>query len=414
MSASANYVVEENNAEGQIWTTAGVFVNNFSLTNFYKAPSGAGCYLTDPQIYFDNETQRWFSSILSVTCGALNNQSPNAASQIYLGVSQTNNPNGSWFEYVIPNPLTANLSDQPFLGLSSHVVVLSTNQFPDQALAVSAYTGAYFWVLNKTALERHGCIHPGGLLCSVTYQTYGPYPNMASIHPAHSYDEAAAEYMASAGAYTGAKNGTTTLSFFAVDGTPPHATVSMTNLTILRTTGPPPGVEPSRNNTVNTDDSRISTGVYQHGISWWGATDGCTLAGSSTPHACLRLIEVTTLHGYVVQRDFDYNTGHGQDDYYPGLTLDPKGDLAVTYAYSSATVYPSMAITARLVGSAGGLESPTTVAVGMDTEQGGRYGDFCDASPSYDNPQVAWLACEYILNYGTYTWNTHINALKFN
>jgi hypothetical protein len=128
-------------------------------------------------------------------------------------------------------------------------------------------------------------------------------------------------------------------------------------------------------------------------------------------------MEVTTSGGYTVAQDFDYSTSTAksvQDDYYPGITLTPTGNLAVTFAYSSQTTFPSMAITGRTPSDrANALEPPTTVAVGKDNEQGGRYGDFCDGSPSYSAASVAWLACEYILNYTNYVWNTHIESLAF-
>jgi hypothetical protein len=414
MSASANYVVGEVNTAGEIWTTTGQFVKFFTLTNFYQAPSGAGCYITDPQVYFDNATQRWFSSVLSVTCGTLNTQQPDVSSQIYLAVSETANPAGSWFEYVIPNPLPLNLSDQPFLGVGGHTVVISTNQFPYSALAINTYTGAYFFVLDKLALEQSNCGAPlpGGLGCSVNYQAYGPYSYLASIHPAHSYGAAATEFMASANAFSYGQGGTSTLNFFAVNGTPPTATVSMTNLTILPTYGPPAGTEPgSPTSTVNTDDSRITTGVYQNGATYWGANDGCTVAGESGVHDCLRIIEVTTTnYNYQVAQDFDFNTGSNQDDYYPGLTLTPAGDVGVTFAFSSPSQYPTMAISVEKSGGKG-FEPPTAVALGHDDEQGGRYGDYCDASPSYANPNVVWFGCEYILNFSNYIWNTHIESV---
>jgi hypothetical protein len=292
--------------------------------------------------------------------------------------------------------------------------VISTNQFPYQALAVNAYTGAYFWVLDKLALEQQpGCTNPGGLLCSVSYQTFGPYPNMASIHPAHSYGPAPTEYMASVYPLSHGETGVSTLSFFAVDGAPPTATVTRTDLAIRPMNGPPFGDQPGMPQSVETNDGRISTGVYQAGITWWGANDGCTVAGSSQLRSCIRLFEIGTASGtYSVVQDFDFNGGAAEDDYFPGITLDPAGDLAVTYAFSSATVYPSMAATLRLASqTTAGLQAPTVVAAGKDTERGGRYGDYCDASPSYANPHEVWLACEYILSYRNYAWNTHVQKL---
>ena len=59
----------------------------------------------------------------------------------------------------------------------------------------------------------------------------------------------------------------------------------------------------------------------------------------------------------------------------------------------------------------GWYQTPTMVAVGTDAEQGGRYGDFCDASPSYGNPSELWFACEYIINYNDYVWNTRVQQM---
>jgi len=413
MSASSQFVMEEVNTAGKIWTTSGQVVKFFTLTDFFTVPSGAGCFLTDPQVYFDNGTQRWFTSILSVTCGALNTQQPDVSSQIYLGVSQTSDPSGSWFEYVIPNPLPLNLADQPFLGVNDHVVVISTNQFLYSAFVVDGFTGAYFWVLDKLALEQVGCTNPAGLFCSVTFQTFGPFGNMASIHPAHSYGPSPTEYMAGVFPPSHGESGVDTLNFFAVDGTPPQATVSITNLTIRPMAGPPFGDQPGMPQSLETNDGRITTGVYQDDVTWWGANAGCTVPGGSSLRSCIRLIEVTTTSGtYAVAQDFDFSSGKDEDVYFPGITLDPAGDLTLTYAFSSLTTDPSMAVTLKLASQTKGvLEPPTVVVAGKDTEQGGRYGDYCDASPSYSDPREVWLACEYIANFNDFIWNTHVQQL---
>jgi hypothetical protein len=198
-----------------------------------------------------------------------------------------------------------------------------------------------------------------------------------------------------------------------VDGAPPTATVTRTDLAIRPMNGPPFGDQPGMPQSVETNDGRISTGVYQAGITWWGANDGCTVAGSSQLRSCIRLFEIGTASGtYSVVQDFDFNGGAAEDDYFPGITLDPAGDLGVTYAFSSATVYPSMAASLRLASqTTAGLQAPTVVAAGQDTERGGRYGDYCDASPSYANPHEVWLACEYILSYRNHVWNTHVQKL---
>jgi hypothetical protein len=209
------------------------------------------------------------------------------------------------------------------------------------------------------------------------------------------------------------ETGVSTLSFFAVNGAPPSATVTRTDLAIRPMNGPPLGDQPGMPQSLETNDARISTGVYQAGITWWGANDGCTVAGSSQLRSCIRLFEIRTGSGTTsIVQDFDFNGGTGEDDYFPGITLDAAGDLAVTYAFSSASAYPSMAVSLRLASQlTAGLQSPTVVAAGKDDEKGGRYGDFCDASPSYANGHQVWLACEYILSYSNYVWNTHVQKL---
>src|SRR5207244_2929081 len=91
-----------------------------------------------------------------------------------------------------------------------------------------------------------------------------------------------------------------------------------------------------------TNDGRMNDVFFQNGKIWSAFNDGCTPAGSSSPHSCIRLDQIDPTNNQVLQ-DFDIAVTGG-DFYYPALTSDASGNLIFTFGYTSADnkVYPSM------------------------------------------------------------------------
>lgn len=101
----------------------------------------------DPKCYFDPVTQRWFISQLDIDFTT-------NTSRIFLGVSLSSDPTGSYNIYSIDNTDLQNpgcpcLGDQPLLGANQDAVFLSTNEF---SINGPNFNGAVVYAVDKSAV----------------------------------------------------------------------------------------------------------------------------------------------------------------------------------------------------------------------------------------------------------------------
>jgi hypothetical protein len=101
----------------------------------------------DPKCYYDAATQRWFLTQLDIDF-------TNNTSRIFIAVSQTSDPTGSYNIYSIDNTDPGNpgcpcLGDQPLLGANQDAIFLSTNEF---SINNPNFNGAIVYAVDKSAL----------------------------------------------------------------------------------------------------------------------------------------------------------------------------------------------------------------------------------------------------------------------
>src|SRR5206468_1385762 len=87
--------------------------------------------------------------------------------------------------------------------------------------------------------------------------------------------------------------------------------------------------------------------------------------------------------------------------------------LDLIYGYSSASSYPSLAITAQSINdSPGTLQNPLIIKTGSASANDGRYGDYFGASVDPSSPTKVWLAGEYQSSYFLFPiWKTYITSM---
>lgn len=114
------------------------------LNTFFKAPSSA--FLSDPKIYYDKSTNRFFASILVIgqRVGTL------------VAVTQTGDPSGDWNIYFVSGvaselPGCPCFGDQPLIGADANGFFISTNEFP---LAGGFFAGVQITALDKDAMAQ--------------------------------------------------------------------------------------------------------------------------------------------------------------------------------------------------------------------------------------------------------------------
>jgi hypothetical protein len=104
--------IQEKNVGGVLTTV--------SLSNFWS-PAGAVGGVFDPRILFDPDANRW------VTVAVDSAQS--ASSGILVGVSQTDDPMGSWNLYRVALGAFNAWADRPNLGMSNGLIIIQVNIF---------------------------------------------------------------------------------------------------------------------------------------------------------------------------------------------------------------------------------------------------------------------------------------------
>lgn len=150
------------------YSTSGQSIVTASLNEFFGQPPAFnrttgqfGPFLTDPRIYFDSPTSRWFVTVLEIdqdpVTGAFKPHS-----SVLIAVSSSANPlvPGGFVLYQLDvtndgtngTPTHARcpcFGDQPLIGADAHAFWVTTNEFP---LFQGGFNGAQVYALDKLAL----------------------------------------------------------------------------------------------------------------------------------------------------------------------------------------------------------------------------------------------------------------------
>jgi len=386
VAVGPNHVVEMVNVLGRISTKQGVEVQTFPLDTFFGVPSTD--FISDPKVHFDTASGRWFTSITDVTTG-----------RVLLEVSKSDDPAGLWNAYSVST--ITGCADQPLVGFSDLVVIISANDFSSCTSGNPSYLGVQYWVLNKTDLVSGAAART---------MSFGPDPTLFSVHPGQSLRPTDAQFMVSTGS-----GPTSTLTLYSVTGVPPGLVlVTPQNLGIRATAIPPSAPQLGSRSTLDTADNRVQDAMWADSRLWLSLADGCIPAGDNRVRSCVRLIEVDTANGTIAQ-DFDVGIS-GKYLFYPALRTDAAGNLVVVFGYSSTTEYPEMRVATRSVHDPPNtIGAPQVLRAGEGPEASGcpnnsvcRYGDYFGASQNPSDLGIVWVAGEYGTASG---WATFIAAM---
>jgi hypothetical protein len=381
VAAGPNYVVEMVNDLVSIY-----FKNNGTL--FRSLPFSTfflpGSAFSDPKVLYDASSGRWYASAIDFNHG------------VDFAVSTSNDPL-VWSVYFIRD-LTASLPDQPIIGVSDDKFVISVNDYDTN------FVGAHYWIFNKSEMASGWP--------TIDYAGFGPFGTVASIHPVQSLSSTTTEYMVSTFAED-IPHSTTTELLFSVSGIPPGpVAVTNTTITVAQIIHPVGGGQLGSSRLVNTDDERVQDAVWYQGKLWSSSNDACTPSGDNQLRSCFRLTQIDTGSSTVLQ-DFDIGAV-GQSYYYPALRVDGTGNLDVVYGYSSASDYPSIALTGHAAQDPPGSLTPAIVlkhGTAPDQTSPARYGDYFGAGVDPSNPSTVWVVGQYVSTTGG-LWSTYIASMK--
>lgn len=404
LAAGPDSLVEMVNSSMSIWTKTGSLSAIGDLNSFFPVPLGYN--FSDPRILYDASSQRWFASGLAFD-GSFD-------SQTYVAVSTSSDPNQTWYTYVLANNQNTTLYDQPKIGVNDDKLVISWNDYGSGA---TVFTGAETWVLDKTSLVAGS---PSGQAV-----VYGPDSSRFDIVPSQSLSSTAsignAHYLVynNADAANLVQNDSSgpTMGVVAITGNPTNGVYSDTNpvgvrwteyhlrikATDLPASAPQPGSA-----TIETDDDRFLSAVWQNGTLWTTGNDGSATCSSqiTSTRACLRLVQVNTADLGTAQnpviQDFDAGVSGGAA-YYPAVSMDANGSAVFAFTTSSATQYASAVFATQPVGITNEIGPVTTIINGVGVYNcsfcgggPGRWGDYSAVAPDPSDASQVWVTGEYM------------------
>ncbi|MDE1819304.1 MAG: hypothetical protein KGJ23_03170 [Euryarchaeota archaeon] len=398
------YVVQSVNLWYHVWTTGGTSQWSESASTFFGTSDG----LSDPKVFYDNQTSRWFTSFLDVT----NNH-------LWIAVSKTSTPTqgtSNWVISDLPGPSNGDLPDQPILGVDANNVVLSTNDFSS-----TAFDGAEVFVVNKTAVM--------GSAQTAWGWTWGPNNNYGSMHPAYHLDATNTMWFATTCGGAGT-NCTWPIAVGKLTGSPP-ATPNFVVYNYWTWTNSssqlPPAVGFQKGSTVKLDtgDDRVSSATWTNGVLWVAADDSCR---ASTGFAsCLHLWSFSTSAGTPSKvQDFKWEDKANSFDGYPSVIIDKYGNVGVSFEEASNATFPSTYVTgqatsdpvntleaATLAKAGGGAITATQSNFCAGVITCARWGDYSGSSVDPTNRNQFWMEAEDGPGAGDSYWATWVQEFQF-
>lgn len=435
LGAGNGYVFNLVNLAGAIYSANGtILAGPFSLSAFFiEPPAFSTVLISDPRVYYDPSTNRWFATELEFNLAKENE------SHLDLAVSLTGNPTLGWNVYTIdttdPNGYECPcFSDYPILGIDRYNLYISGNEF---SIAGTAFNGAEIFAISKSQLVE-----------GVTFPNYVRFGSLSisgapayHVQPAITYGNPAAEFFLNSldpnstfDNRLGVWAMTNRQSVTTGSGMP---TLSSTIIT-SETYGFPPnaqtppgynsGLKAPTTGIVQTDFDAMEEVQYINGHLDSALNTAVTIPGDTSERAGIAWFQVKPVlsgnvishHSYVMHQG--YVASRGLFLMYPHINEAPNGNMAMVFGLGGPITYLSAAYDVKLWGSSnfGAIHVP---GPGVDPDNGftgtaafggaGRWGDYSNGEIIPSNNRI-WLATQYIPNNGDQfaNWGNRILELQ--
>ena len=369
-----NHYVETVNRNFAVYNKAtGAEITNILLGSFLPGSNG------DPRVLFDHHSGRWVVIVSDFD------------TRLYLAVSLTDDPTGSWYK---TNFLVSTGSD--------------SGCFPDyETLGVDEngiYTAAYMAGCGMTifAIDKAPLIDPSPSLGTIT--AFRGLSFEGAIQPVHSYDTPGGEYFISLDAGSSNK-----LRVRQLTGPLTSPTLNNLGTVTVASYGDAPTAPALGSSTrINTVDARLMMSVYGNGSIWTAHTV------SYNGRAACRWYEVDPVAMSLVQ------SGTVADSslyyYFPSLMVNSAGSVVMAFSGSDASQYVACYYTGRRASDpAGEMADPIMFKAGTGAQNNidgygrNRWGDYSYTTLDPVDGATFWTIQEY--GHSTDIWGTYIAVL---
>lgn len=390
MGVGPNYVVTVVNISIAFYTKTGVktFQQNMDQNGFWSGVGGNSEVYSDPKVFFDSASQRWFVFMIEVNGFGGGTH----LSHVLLAVSDDDNPNGVWRKYALNALLNVGGNDiwmdYPMVGVNKDGICICGNMFG----FTSGGGVEQFMVVPKAPLLT-------GASASVTSFQDG---STFSVQPARSWDPTSDKL------YCMARGNGSDVKVFAISNAGATPTLTQTAITVPSYGNPTPA--PSTNgNQLDTLGGRFLNCWFRSGK----LVAAHTIATGSNTTDRVRWYEVAVNNWPAsgqpsLAQSGEINPSAGVTTHMPAIVENANGDISVVYTRSSGTIAADLCMSSRFSSDPPGqMGSPVLLKPSVGAYGGGRWGDFFSCVVDPTDELTFWGFGMEILNGA---WQTSVHS----
>lgn len=427
LAVSPNWVLQGVNTSFAVYSTAGVLQPGWPKTaqSFFGVPNTPnGCsivpYLIDVRAFYDPNDGRFWTLIMQNEDAFGHDTSCPFQALFWIGVSQTNNPNGQWNIYSFDMAQgTTNGVDFSEFGFDAQAIYFTGNMFNQSG---QNFQYAEVFGANKSLMESGATVTPHGFS---NLKLNGVAVD--SVQPVES------ETRSNSGANVGLFVNTLNYNFGGsscfngcqgavvwamANPTSTSPTLTSTFVNTLSYAFPPRADKPGCSSCLDTDETQIlATPIYHNGLITFAINTGVNNGSQTVPGIYWGQITPILDNSGTITGASMYQSGYFSYQgnvgvLYGALMPDADGNLFMVFDVSSSTINPQVSYVSRPVTYTLGQfqDAGNTLRVGDSTTFEQLWGDFNAASYDGFTTDNVWIAGEYAPS-NSY-WSTYIGETR--
>jgi hypothetical protein len=372
MGVGPGHVVAVVNLRIAIFTKTGTktFEQDMDENGFWSGIGGASQIYSDPKVFYDSVTQRWFVYMIEVN--GLGGGT--AKSKVLLAVSDDNNPNGTWFKYALEAQITVGGNalwlDYPTVGMNKDGIAIGGNMF-----GFTAGGGvSQIIVVPKAPLLSGG---------SATVNSFQD-TLAGTIQPARSGDPTSDKL------YCMATGNGSTVRVYAIRNITSTPTVVSTTVNVPTYEGSSDAPS-SGGNQLDTLGSRMFNCMFRSGKLV--AAHTITTSGNATNRVRWYQVAVNnwpTSGAPTLVQSGDINNGSNHT-HMGAIAVNANDDISVIYTRSSNTITADMVMSSRkTTDPLGSLGAPVVLRTSSGSYALNRWGDYFSCAVDPVDDQTFW------------------------
>ena len=392
LAVGPNHVMALVNSALRIFDKSGTLLKEISFNSWYQSvhsPVG----FSDPQVVYDQFDHRWVMA-------GINTSSP---SQIYLSVSDDDDPIGTWYNWSLPgyklgDSATANFTDHPHLGFDDQALYITTREFKTS----TSRNYSRVRIIPKAQLYANTA---GAVTWNDLWDIRDPDVRAIApdyIKPTIVYGSPGVHFLVSASPYSVGNY----ISLWTITNPLTAPAITGVNIPTVQYTVPDDPGQAGGGTLVGFGSVIGHKAIYRDSSLWiaHSVASGTGNAYSGVHYVRFNPFTHENLEDVVVGHD-------GTWSFFPALMVDSNKNAVVTFSRSSKYEYAGVYIAGHRSTDPVGLSSAVLVKAGEAPYSTQRWGDYMGIGLDPVDPNTFWTMAQYA-SLPADTWGTWIAKSK--